>query len=147
MTERTEQGDEVELDNPEELVWRNVNPGFIESGVVSSQAFRPTPKDQRKMSGARENKVSAEKHFHEFTNDLGRESAGVWAVSVGEANAQGVRCVYDAESSNRPPDPCPAGHTYFDFQPHGNNAQRRIGRTLSENAQQRGRQHPLPDQQ
>jgi hypothetical protein len=147
MTERTGRGGgEVELDNADELVWRNVNPKFIESGVVSSQAFRPTPKDKRKMSGAREDKVSADKHFHEFTNDLGLESAGVWAVSVREANAQDVRCVYDAESLNRPPDPCPTGHTYFDFQPHGNSAQRRIGRILSDNAQQRGRKHPPPDE-
>ena len=145
MTEGTGFGSaEVELDAADELVWRNVNPGFIDNGVISSQAFRPTPKDDSKLSGARQAKVAADKHFHEFTSDLGLASAGVWAVSVAEANAEGVRCVYDAESATRPPAPCPTGHTYFDFQTHGTSARKRISRKLTDNATARGRQHPAP---
>ncbi|AHH20822.1 hypothetical protein NONO_c60460 [Nocardia nova SH22a] len=147
MTEKAEAGGvEVELDDANELVWRNVNPGFLDNGVLSSQAFRPTPKDKSKLSGARQAKVSAEKHFHEFTTELNLSSAGVWAVSVAEANAQDVRCVYDAEAATRPPDPCPAGHTYFDFQPHGTGARKRISRVLSDKAAARGCQHSRPEE-
>ncbi|MGW4325433.1 hypothetical protein ACWEKR_06025 [Nocardia sp. NPDC004573] len=146
MTEGPELDEvEVELDDASELIWRNVNPAWIQDGKVSSQAFRPTPKDKQQLSGAREQKVTAEKHFHEFTQELELRSVGVWAVSVGEANAQDVRCVYDAESADAP-DPCPTGHTYLDFRAHmGDKAIRRVGRLLSEDAQRRGRMHPNQD--
>ncbi|WP_369024082.1 hypothetical protein [Nocardia cyriacigeorgica] len=144
MNENAELHDgEIELDDARELIWRNVNPNWVDGGKLSSQAFRPTPKDVGKLSGAREGKVTADKHFHEFTNEFALASSGVWAVTVDEARRVEVRCVYDAESESKP-EPCPTGHTYLDYRVHGNSKIRRIGSALRDFAEERGRQHPHP---
>jgi hypothetical protein len=43
----------VPLADDEELLFRQVHPSFVRDGRPSSQAFRPTPKDDRKLSVAR----------------------------------------------------------------------------------------------
>lgn len=136
--------DEVGLDaDSEELIWRNVHPTWIDKGKITSQVFRPTPKDSGQLSGAREEMVTAETHYHEFTTELGLDSSGVWAISVREASGAGVRCVYDAESISKP-DPCPTGHTYIDYRGHSGNKIKRIGSALRDSAEERGRRHPTP---
>ncbi|UFS93750.1 hypothetical protein [Nocardia huaxiensis] len=142
MSDQPELGsNEIELDNPDELIWRNVHPTWIDNGQLSSLAFKPSPKDTGKLSGAREEKVTADKHYFEFTEELGLESAGVWAVTVGEAREQAVPCVYDAESSTKP-DPCPTGHTYLDFRSHSGGRVRKIASSLRKAAEERGKRHP-----
>lgn len=142
MSEQPELGvDETELDNADELIWRNVHPSWIDSGKVTSQAFRPTPKDTGKLSGARQEKVTADKHFHEFTTELNLVSTGIWAISVGEAQREHVRCVYDAESDSKP-NPCPTGHTYLDYRVHTGGKIRKIASALRDRAEERGCQHP-----
>lgn len=134
---------EIQLERSEELIWRNVNPSWIDNGEVSSQAFRPTPKDKKQLSGAREDAVSAAEHFVEFTQKLGLDSVGVWAVTVDESHSASLRCIYDADAPTAP-DPCPTGHTYIDYRDHGNSKIRKIGSTLRDFAEGRGCQHPGP---
>lgn len=142
MSEQHELGsDEIVLDNADELIWRNVHPSWIQDGKVSSLAFKPSPKDTGRLSGARQDKVSAEKHYFEFTDALGLTSSGVWAITVGEAQAQNVPCVYDAESSSKP-DPCPTGHTYLDYRAQTGGRIRKIASALRRKAEERGKQHP-----
>ena len=35
---------------PDTLLFRQVNPGWIREGRVTSQAFKPTAKDEKKLS-------------------------------------------------------------------------------------------------
>ena len=132
---------EVEVTDGDELIWRNVNPNWIDNGELSSQAFRPTPKDLKQLSGAREREVSAEDHFEEFTEKLELESSGVWAISAGEAKDAALRCIFDAEADSAP-DPCPVGHTYIDYRGHGNSKIRKIGSSLRDLAEVRGCKFP-----
>lgn len=136
---------EEHLSEQKELLWRNAHPTWIVDGELTSQAFRPTPKDQQKLSTAREDKVSAEDSFKEFTETFEFESVGVWAVSVGDVKKQGLRSIYD-ESSPSTPKPCLKGHTSIDFTSVSNNQAKRIGGRLRDRAETRGRQHPPLDE-
>lgn len=129
------------LDPSDEMLWRNVNPNWIDEGRLTSQVYRPTPKDQKHLSVAREERVSAAAHYAEFTDSLGLASAGVWAVTVEECSTVGIPAVHDELSSKRP-DPCPTGHTHLDFTGHSSNRAKRIGGILRDRAEARGRQHP-----
>jgi hypothetical protein len=137
----TERHPPVELTESGELLWRNVHPSFVDGGQLSSQAFRPTPKDAGRLSTAREDAVSAADHFTEYTVDLGLASGGVWAVSVGEVVAAELTAWFDAES-DQAPDPCPTGHTSVDFGDASEGRVRKIGGQLRDHAVKRGRQHP-----
>lgn len=78
------------LNDPDELLHRQVNPAFVQDGRVGSQAFKPTPKDAGKLSVSRDALASAEEAFTLFTAKLGLSSAGVWSVTVGECSALGL---------------------------------------------------------
>ncbi|MDV6303535.1 hypothetical protein R3P93_13295 [Rhodococcus cerastii] len=125
----------------DELLWRNAHPDWIVDGELTSQAFRPTPKDKKKLSSARAAKVSEEANFKEFTEDFGFESAGVWAVSVGEVQDQKLRSVYD-EHSPATPTPCLKGHTSLDFTTVTSSQAKRIGGRLRDHAEGRGLRYP-----
>jgi len=131
------------LTDHEELVWRNVNPAWVTKGRISSQAFRPTPKDKAKLSSAREQRVSAAEHFREFTEDLNLDSGGVWAVSVGEANAEDIPAIHDEHSPSM--QGCPTGHTSLDFTgTPAKSKQRKVAGALRDKAQDRGAQFQPP---
>ena len=62
---------------------RQIHPSFVKLGRITSQAFRPTPKDEHKLSvydGDLITPAAAWQHYR--TRNL--ESAGVLAVTVGE---------------------------------------------------------------
>lgn len=105
---------DVLLEPSQSRLWRNIPQGFIDDGRITSQAFRPTRKDDRRLSVAQESVVSAADHYRQMTADFGIQSVGVWAVMVEEAIATGARVV-DDRSGEDPPDPCPIGHAYVDF--------------------------------
>lgn len=69
---------------PASLFYRQVNPTWKKAGVPSSQAFGPTPKDEDKLSVDDAEKISAEGSWNYFTEKLGLQSDGTWAVSLGE---------------------------------------------------------------
>lgn len=139
-TTEAEPNEEVLVDR-DELLWRNAHPDWIVDGELTSQAFRPTPKDKKKLSSARAAKVSAEANYKEFTEDFGFESSGVWAVSVGEVQDRELRSVYD-EHSPATPTPCLTGHTSLDFTTVTNSQAKRIGGRLRDHAEGRGIRHP-----
>lgn len=131
------------LDGPDEQLWRNCNPAwFLDGDRLSSQVFRPTPKDAGKLSIARSARVSAADHQAEFTAG-GLGSVGVWAVTVAEVDAQGLRAVHD-EHGPHAPVPCPRGHGFLDFRGLGGGAVRRVAAGLRDRAAARGRVHPPP---
>lgn len=62
---------------------RQIHPSFVKLGKVTSQAFRPTPKDDNKLSVYDGDLISPAKawaHFHERSH----ESVGVMAVTVAD---------------------------------------------------------------
>jgi hypothetical protein len=88
------------------VLLRQVNPGFVQNGEVTSQVFRPTPKDESQLSTYDGDQITAEAAWIDFT-DKGHASVGVQGVTVAECKAQalGVK-----------PDPAAfAEHVLIDF--------------------------------
>lgn len=69
------------------LVFRQIHPSFVKLGRVTSQAFRPTPKDQQKLSVYNGDLITAPASWEHYrTRQL--ESVGVMAVTVEECTKQ-----------------------------------------------------------
>lgn len=104
---------EFEIVSQGEKLWRQVNPSWIHDGRVSSQLFRPTPKDTGEVSVTRSSVVSPEEAHHHHTEVLGCPSAGVYCVEVGEVNEVGLRVVDDNQVADD--EPRPPAHAYVDY--------------------------------
>jgi hypothetical protein len=65
------------------LLLRQIHPLFVQQERVTSQAFRPTPKDQKKLSVYDGDLITAERSWLHF-RDRGLQSVGVLAVTVEE---------------------------------------------------------------
>jgi hypothetical protein len=72
--------------NDDTLLLRQIHPGFMQDGRPSSQAFRPTPKDEQMLSVYDGDQITAANAFAHYTQTLKLESSGVMAVSVTECN-------------------------------------------------------------
>lgn len=66
------------------LLLRQINPSFVQQGRVTSQAFRPTPKDQQKLSVYDGDLISAPDSWTHFTQIQRLQSIGVLGVTVQE---------------------------------------------------------------
>jgi hypothetical protein len=64
----------------ETLLYRQIHPSFIHQGRVTSQAFRPTPKDEQKLSVYDGDLITAPKSYEHYTETLRLQSCGVLGV-------------------------------------------------------------------
>ena len=67
---------------------RQVHPGFVQSGRITSQVFRPTPKDGNRLSCYNGDKIRADEAFIHFVEHLRFCSQGVMAVKKRECDSQ-----------------------------------------------------------
>lgn len=74
---------------------RQIHPSFVQDGKITSQAFRPTPKDDKKLSCYDGSRISAEGAFNHFVKSPECRSAGVMAVTVMECTAMDLPVVPD----------------------------------------------------
>ncbi len=88
------------------LLLRQINPAFVQNGRVTSQAFRPTPKDQHKLSVYDGDLMSAEQSWKHFSG-RGLKSVGVLAVTVLECKAESLPAAPSPEVFE--------GHAHIDF--------------------------------
>jgi hypothetical protein len=91
----------------ETLLLRQVNPSWIQLDRVTSQVFRPTPKDEKRLSVYDGDQISAAGSWRHFTEVLGYASVGVLAVTQGE-------CLQLALAVRADPTPFPE-HAVIDF--------------------------------
>ena len=97
------------------LLLRQVHPSFVQADKISSQVFsitsqvfRPTPKDESKLSVYNGEKFTAEgSHTHFKKIDAANKSHGVVAVTVEECNNEDLNC----EENNEPFE----GHSIINF--------------------------------
>lgn len=73
---------------PATLLLRQVNPSWIQAGRVTSQVFKPTAKDKKRLSVYDGDLVSAKDSWEHYTNELQFSSVGVLAVTVEECHRQ-----------------------------------------------------------
>jgi hypothetical protein len=125
-----------------ELLWRQVKRNQIDEtdGHVTGDAFQ---EDGQRVSVSRSTVVSPAQAFTYHTN-VGRQSAGTWAVSVAEVGEAACRVIDDSacEDVDTP------GHAYIDMRhlagdgKQVKNLRRSVRATLAIRASARGRQYP-----
>lgn len=128
------------------LVFRQVHPHHWDGINPNSVAFFPTPKDDDKLSVDDSALVSAEKSWLHFTNNLGFQSVGTWAVSPEEIQAldgldlQRDPIVDPVDSSKNNP-----AHCVVNFSQLSSKGQRKkCAQELAIKATARGRQFQAP---
>jgi hypothetical protein len=72
------------LENMEEKLYRQVHPNFFQAGRVTSQAFRPTAKDQGMLSVSR-GSMTNPRQAMTLARQRGVRTLGTWSVTVGNA--------------------------------------------------------------
>lgn len=117
-----------------ELLFRQVPPSWFEDGEPSSQAFRPTKKDEGMLSVALASKTTAEAAFRHHTDGLGLKSVGTWAVSVEDVSSVELTAYKD------PVDGDPA-HGFIDFRDIGRKPSETKAKILKARAHARGCLH------
>jgi hypothetical protein len=116
--------------NDATLLLRQIHPGFVQEGRVSSQAFRPTPKDEQRLSVYDGDQIGPQPAYEHYTTTLGFQSVGVMGVSVAECGTLELS-VY--------PDPLPfQEHAVIDFSAFGKNAVEKKAKLLRARAEARG---------
>lgn len=81
--------------NQETLLLRQIHPSFIQQERITSQAFRPTPKDENQLSVDNGDLISAIDSWKRFISNSSCQSAGVMAVSVAEVTQEELPIIED----------------------------------------------------
>lgn len=115
---------------PLTFLLRQINPVFVQAGRVTSQAFRPTPKDENHLSMYDGDRIKAQAAWEHFTANSVCRSAGVMAVTHDECTAQCLPVVADGI-------PFPE-HCSIDFSAFEKKEIERKAKVLSRQAQDRG---------
>ena len=79
------------------LLHRQVNPSWMQQGRITSQVFKPTPKDHYRLSVYDGDQVTALQAWLHYTTELGFASIGVLAVTVAECEALDLAAEPDPE--------------------------------------------------
>lgn len=96
---------------PNTLLLRQIHPSFIQDGRVTSQAFRPTPKDEFLLSVDDGDRVNAKSCWQRFIANPACKSVGVQAVSLAECTAQTLPVIEDGVPH---PEHCSIVYSAFD---------------------------------
>ncbi len=116
--------------NSDTLLLRQINPSFIQNGRVTSQAFRPTPKDENKLSVYDGDQITPENSWIHFTSNPQCRSDGVLAISYEQCDQQSIPVIADGI-------PFPE-HAYLNFSDMGKGEIERKAKILVSKAQERG---------
>ncbi|MDP9050442.1 MAG: hypothetical protein M3O31_06905 [Acidobacteriota bacterium] len=93
--------------NPSTILLRQIHPKFVQNGRPTSQAFRPTPKDEDKLSVYDGDQIQPQPSWEHYTAVLGLESKGVMGITLGECSALELSVTPDAATF--------AEHALIDF--------------------------------
>jgi len=77
------------------IVYRQIHLSFVQAGFPTSQAFRPSPKDESKLSVYDGDQITAENAFQHYTNHLNLSSIGVMGLTVAECKAESLHVCED----------------------------------------------------
>lgn len=119
------------------LLLRQIHPSFVQAGFVTSQAFRPTPKDDAKLSVYDGDQITAEASFVHYTESLQLASVGTMGLAVEECTEEGLEVR---------PDPAPfPEHALIDFTGLSSGQCEKKGKKLKAKAEKRGWLHQGPE--
>ena len=129
-----------ELNDNDEVLFRQIHPSFMDGDRPSSQPFSPTAKDEGKLSVDRSSKTTAESSYWLYTRN-GYESAAVYGLTVGEFSEQDVPCFDDPLPGDEHTLPNPA-HAYGDYNGHSASRRKNLAKRLKRKALDRGKLYP-----
>ncbi len=109
---------------------RQINPGFMQGTRVTSQAFRPTPKDEHLLSVDDGDQIEPEESYKRFVLRPDCRSRGVMAVTYGECQALSLEVIPDGA-------PYPE-HVSINFSGYSNSQVEKHGKKLAHHARLRG---------
>lgn len=115
------------------LLHRQVNPAWVQAGRITSQVFKPTPKDKKCLSVYDGDRITAEGAWRHFTGSLGHSSVGVVAVTVAE-------CKQHELSAEPDPEPFPE-HVLIKFGDFSSSQVEKKAKHLKKAAETRGWQY------
>ena len=118
---------------PDTLLFRQVNPSWIKNGRITSQVFKPTPKDKGYLSVYDGDQITAEASWRHYTTDPRNSSVGVFAVTVCECKKYDLCVKHD-------PDPFPE-HMLIKFKGFSRSQIEKKAKRLKEAAEIRGWQY------
>ncbi len=81
--------------NSTTFLLRQIHPSFIQAGRVTSQAFRPTPKDEKKLSVYDGDQISCEDAWEHYTDVLKLKSIGTQKLTIEECQRYGLTVIAD----------------------------------------------------
>ena len=116
------------------LLLRQVHPSFVDRGRITSQVFKPTTKDNDKLSVDDGDNTTAEAAFRNYTECRNRQSVGVVAVTLDECDKLKLPV-------NPDPLKCDPSHTVIDFSGLSRNKQEAKAKILKNYADVRGWQY------
>lgn len=116
--------------NDQTLLLRQVHPSFLQDGRITSQVFRPTPKDGACLSAYDGDQITPEAAWKHYTQDPACSSVGVMAVTQGQ-------CVDLQISVTADGDPFPE-HVSIDYSAFSKSEIEKKAKVLKGCAQSRG---------
>lgn len=125
------------LGDHEEFLLRQVIEIWIQEGRPASRAFQPNSNDEGQLSSDRSSMVTPREAFEAYLA-TGRNSGGVWAVSVGEYAAASVDAYSDPLPDN-------AAHALVDYSPHTEKDWRKLSKQFRAHAERRVRLYPVDE--
>jgi hypothetical protein len=124
-----------------EVLFRQVHPDLISQGQPGWSAFRPTPRDEEKLSLDRSNITTAKGSFTLHTHAKAKKSAGTWGLTVGEFETVALLCYSDPIEASED-GPANDAHAVADYNGHEKAAIKKIALALQEKAIARGKIFP-----
>ncbi|HRE83874.1 MAG TPA: hypothetical protein PLN52_22715 [Opitutaceae bacterium] len=132
--------------HPESQLLRQIHPNHFQEGRVLSVAFRPSKKDEGKLSVCDGELCSAKDAFEYHTVQLGLGSGGTWGVTVNEVTARKLPIEPDPLLERPNPKggmfPEQKAHALINFNGLPPKEQGVASSLLAHSATQRGRLHP-----
>jgi len=122
---------EQEIATTTDMLWRQIHPAFINSGNVSSAAFRVAKKDVDCLSVSWSQKCDPEEAYRRHTIVRQLVSFGVQAVAIGEVQRADTKAFYDPEDLDD-------AHSFVDFRGLSRSRQELLASTLRDAAVRRG---------
>jgi hypothetical protein len=112
------------------VLLRQIHPSFVQNGRPTSQAFRPTPKDENQLSVYDGDQIAADVAWEHYTSSLELASVGVFGLSVAECTEQSLEVK---------PDPAPfPEHVLIDFSAFSPREIEKKSKLLKSKAEARG---------
>lgn len=116
--------------NAATLLLRQVHPTWMQDGVVTSLALKPSKKDSGVLSTYDGSKIDAAAAWRHYTTKMGFRSHGVVGVSVSECEECELKVIADGIPYEE--------HVGIDFNAHGSSRREKIAKKLQARAATRG---------